>query len=76
MPTRNPFQLSLGSIRTRLVKKNVVFSPRAGTIQFRIPLAEQYITRNREEYETADVIAYRLRLRGGDLSQNTPEPNS
>jgi len=36
--------MSLGSIRTRLIKKNVVFSPRAGMIQFCIPLAEQYIT--------------------------------
>jgi hypothetical protein len=44
--------------------RNVVFSPRAGMLQFRIPLAEQYISNNREQYETADVLAYRLRLRG------------
>lgn len=66
--------MSLGSIRTRLIKKNVVFSPRAGTIQFPIPLAEQYIANNREQYENAEVIAFRLRLRRGDLSQQPPEP--
>jgi hypothetical protein len=50
---------ALGSIRTRLIKKGVVFAPRAGYLQFRIPLAERYIADHRATYETPAVIAYR-----------------
>jgi hypothetical protein len=57
---------ALGSIRTQLIKKNVVFSPRAGAIQFRIPLAERYIADHRDEYETPEVIAYRSQFRRSD----------
>jgi hypothetical protein len=53
---------ALGSIRTRLIKKNVVFVPRAGALAFRIPLAERYLIDHRDEYETADVVAYRSQL--------------
>ena len=50
---------ALGSIRTQLIKKGIIFSPRAGTVQFRIPLAERYVIDHRDEYETQDVIEYR-----------------
>jgi len=55
--------MAIGSIRTQLIKKGVIFSPRAGYIQFRIPLAERYITDHRSDYENADVIAYRKTIR-------------
>jgi hypothetical protein len=55
--------MALGSIRTRLIKKGVVFAPRAGYLQFRIPLAERYVADHREAYETPDVIAYRKAFR-------------
>jgi hypothetical protein len=58
--------MALGSIRTQLIKKNVVFSPRSGAIQFRIPLAERYIADHRDDYETADVIAYRAQFHRGE----------
>ena len=33
----------ISSIRTNLIRKGIVFSPSAGTIAFRIPLADRYI---------------------------------
>ena len=55
--------MALGSIRTQLIKKGVVFSPRAAYLQFRIPLAERYIIDHREEYENPDVIEYRRSMK-------------
>jgi hypothetical protein len=55
--------MALGSTRTQLIKKGVIFSPRAAYLQFRIPLAERYIIDHRLDYENADVIEYRKSIR-------------
>jgi hypothetical protein len=54
--------MALGSIRTRLIQKGVVFAPRSGHIQFRIPLAERYIVENRAAFETPEVVEYRRKF--------------
>ena len=41
----------LSSIRNQLVKKEVIFAEAPGTIEFRMPLTERYITRNRAALE-------------------------
>jgi hypothetical protein len=55
--------MALGSIRTRLIQKGVIFAPRSGYLQFRIPLAERYIVDNRKTYETPEVVDYRATFR-------------
>lgn len=41
----------LSSIRNQLLKKDVVYSPFAGMVEFRIPLTERYIRQHRAELE-------------------------
>jgi hypothetical protein len=41
----------LSSIRNQLLKKDVVYSPFAGMVEFRIPLMERYIIKHRAELE-------------------------
>jgi hypothetical protein len=41
----------LSSIRNRLVKKDVVYSPASGMIEFRIPLTERYVLAHQDELE-------------------------
>jgi len=41
----------LSSLRNQLVKKDVVFSSAPGMVEFRMPLSEVYVERNRERLE-------------------------
>jgi DNA-binding MarR family transcriptional regulator/type II secretory pathway predicted ATPase ExeA len=42
---------NVSSVRNQLVKKDVIFAPAAGLVEFRMPLTEQYIARHRTELE-------------------------
>ena len=42
---------ALSSTRTQLVKKDVVFAPYPGSLQFRMPLTDRYVERNRANLE-------------------------
>ncbi len=41
----------LSSIRNRLIKKDVLFVPSVGMVEFRIPLTDRYVRRHRTELE-------------------------
>jgi hypothetical protein len=41
----------VSSVRNQLVKKDVIYSPAGGTVEFRIPLTERYIAQHRVELE-------------------------
>jgi len=59
---------ALGSIRSNLIKKDVLFVPSSGMLQFRMPLADRYVLEHRDDLETKDVIAFRhgiARPKGG-----------
>ncbi len=53
---------ALGSIRTNLIKKDILFVPAAGSIQFRMPLADRYVLEHRNTLEAPEVVAYRNAL--------------
>lgn len=42
---------NISSIRTQLIKKDVIFVPAAGLVEFRMPLTDRYIARHRAELE-------------------------
>lgn len=46
----------LSSIRNQLVRKDVVVAPAHGLIEFRIPLTERYIARQRDEFERRAAV--------------------
>jgi len=61
---------TLGSIRSNLIKKDILFVPSSGMVQFRMPLADRYVLEHREDLETKDVISFRHgiarpKIRGG-----------
>ena len=58
----------LSSIRNRLIKKELLFASSPGTVEFRMPLTEQYIRRNSEGLER--------RARGSELEQARKRPDS
>ncbi len=41
----------ISSIRNRLVKKDVIYSPTSGMVEFRIPLTERYVMRHKSALE-------------------------
>jgi hypothetical protein len=41
----------LSSIRNQLIRKELIFASGPGVVEFRMPLTEQYIVRNREALE-------------------------
>jgi transposase-like protein len=41
----------LSSIRNQLVKKDVLFVPNAGMVEFRIPLSDRYVAAHRKDLE-------------------------
>ena len=41
----------LSSVRNQLIRKDVVFAPAGGSLEFRMPLTDQYIERHRDELE-------------------------
>ena len=51
---------ALGSVRSNLLRKELVFVPMPGTLQFRMPLADRYAREHRAELETSEVAAYRF----------------
>jgi AAA ATPase domain len=53
----------LSSVRNQLIKKEVLFAEAPGTVEFRMPLTEQYIERNRAALEA--------RANGSTLSSPT-----
>jgi hypothetical protein len=42
---------ALSSIRNQLVKKDVIYAPAAGMVEFRIPLTERYVFQHKTELE-------------------------
>jgi len=50
---------TLGSIRSNLIKKDILFVPSSGMVQFRMPLADRYVIEHRDALESKDVIAFR-----------------
>ncbi len=46
----------LSSVRNQLVRKDVVFAPSPGLIEFRMPLTDIYVERNRENLERRAAI--------------------
>lgn len=57
---------ALGSIRSNLIRKDILFVPSSGNVQFRMPLADRYVLEHRDTLETKDVIAFR-----GGLTQRS-----
>jgi hypothetical protein len=41
----------VSSIRNRLIKKELIFASAPGVVEFRMPLTDRYVTRNRESLE-------------------------
>jgi AAA ATPase domain len=41
----------LSSVRNQLIRKDVVFAPAGGSLEFRMPLTDQYVERHRDELE-------------------------
>ncbi len=48
--------IDVSSIRSQLVKKEVLFVPWNGVVEFRMPLAERYVERHRPELEQRATI--------------------
>jgi hypothetical protein len=42
---------TLSSIRYQLIKKDVIYAPASGMVEFRIPLTERYIFQHKSEFE-------------------------
>lgn len=53
---------NLGSIRSNLIRKDILFVPSSGNVQFRMPLADRYVLEHRDELETKEVYAFRRGL--------------
>ncbi|MBV9103424.1 MAG: hypothetical protein JO060_07515, partial [Candidatus Eremiobacteraeota bacterium] len=49
----------LSSVRNQLIKKDVVFVPAGGMLEFRMPLTERYVERHRDELERRARTAQR-----------------
>lgn len=48
---------ALSSIRNQLIKKDVVYVPTAGFVEFRMPLTDRYIEAHRSKLETRAALA-------------------
>jgi type II secretory pathway predicted ATPase ExeA len=53
----------VSSIRNRLVKKDVLFVPNGGMVEFRIPLSERYVREHRKELERRAMGAAKSDIR-------------
>jgi hypothetical protein len=58
----------LSSTRNQLIKKDVIYSPAHGAIEFRIPLTEMYVDRHREALTRKAALATRRRRDALSLS--------
>jgi hypothetical protein len=55
----------LGSVRTQLIKKDIIYAPARGLAEFRVPLTFEYIERHKDEFlERASRGERVLRRRG------------
>jgi AAA ATPase-like protein len=53
---------AIGSLRTNLLKKGIVYVPSAGAVQFRMPLAERYILEHLDMFSDSRVTRYQQGL--------------
>lgn len=45
-----PSSADLGSVRTQLIKKDIIYAPARGLAEFRVPLSFEYIERHKDEF--------------------------
>jgi len=65
---------SLNWLRNRLMKKDVIYSPGPGLIEFRLPLTELYVRRNRTELAHR-IVPRRSEIRRGQHPASNERPD-